>query len=342
MGLASQPIVLRSRLEMQSYAAKQREQAQDIFFVPTMGALHAGHAALLLEARKKPGKLVLSIFVNPAQFGPQEDLAKYPRTLEADLEIAKQCGVDVVFAPDVHEIYPAGFSSKVTVGQQLAQVFEGAARPGHFDGVCLVVLILLNIVQARAAYFGMKDYQQVVVLQRFMADIGHPTELIALPTVRDHDGLALSSRNRFLVGDSRTLGSIVPFALSRAWTLFQDGERDPARLVSEVRNTIAAFSQQAALELPEPTQRLELDYVECLELGSLHKCSAPLRQAAVIVLALRVKVVNGFSAEMRPEPYFVRLLDNLVLSSEEPWPKAGTELANFFLASRPFLQSGSK
>lgn len=173
-----------------------------VAFVPTMGALHEGHLALLRAARRASDQLVLSIFVNPLQFGPSEDLASYPRFVDADLGAADREGVDVAFVPSLEEMYPAGSSSRVTVGP-LGDRLEGAARPGHFDGVATVLARLFNLVQPDAAYFGQKDAQQVAVVQQIVRDLGWPLRVEVCPTVRADDGLALSSRNAYLSPSER-------------------------------------------------------------------------------------------------------------------------------------------
>jgi pantoate--beta-alanine ligase len=170
--------------------------------VPTMGALHEGHRALLRAARQENDRLVMSLFVNPAQFGPDEDFDRYPRDAERDRSIAAQEGVDEVFAPDVADMYPPGFSTAVDVGA-VATRFEGAFRPGHFAGVATVVLKLLNRIGPQRAYFGQKDAQQVAVIRRMVRDLDLGVEIRVVPTVRDPDGLALSSRNRYLSPDER-------------------------------------------------------------------------------------------------------------------------------------------
>lgn len=173
-------------------------------FVPTMGALHEGHASLIREAKSRCDKVVVSIFVNPLQFGPNEDLAKYPRTLESDLALCKSLGVDVVFAPTYSDVYPEGFDSKVSVGR-LGTVFCGHFRPGHFDGVATVVLKLFSIVRPDIAYFGQKDGQQCAVIKKMVTDLCLPVQIFICPTLRDEDGLAMSSRNRYLSPGDRKL-----------------------------------------------------------------------------------------------------------------------------------------
>ena len=181
-----------------------RAQGHSVGLVPTMGALHAGHLSLIRAARQREGWVGVSIFVNPTQFGPQEDLASYPRTLEADAARCEQAGVDLVFAPMAEEMYPEGFATTVHVAG-LTERLCGQFRPGHFDGVTTVVGKLLGIFRPDRAYFGEKDYQQLVVVQRMAADLNLPVEIVGCPTVREADGLALSSRNRCLTPQQRAV-----------------------------------------------------------------------------------------------------------------------------------------
>jgi pantoate--beta-alanine ligase len=202
-------IVASTRKEL---AAALDEAARPIGVVMTMGALHAGHAELLRQARSGSSTLVATIFVNPLQFGPREDLSRYPRTLDADLELCRGKGVDIVFTPPADEVYPGGTPAVQVAPGPLATVLEGASRPGHFDGVLTVVLKLLHLTRADRAYYGEKDYQQLALITAMVRDLDVPAEIIGVPTVRDPDGLALSSRNRYLSPDERTTA----LALSRA------------------------------------------------------------------------------------------------------------------------------
>jgi pantoate--beta-alanine ligase len=216
-----------------------RAHGLTIGFVPTMGALHAGHAALIDEARRRADLVVVSIFVNPKQFGPKEDLSRYPRPLSADRELCARCGVDYVFHPEVDELYPSGFDTKLVAGQ-LAADLEGAARPGHFDGVLTVVNLLLSIVQPHFAVFGEKDYQQLQLVRRMVTDLRLPAEIMAMPVVRDLDGLALSSRNAFLAADDRQKATAVYRALVAGQDAVQRGEKDPGAIATAARNVLRA------------------------------------------------------------------------------------------------------
>lgn len=194
--------IIHTSSELRSALTLQREQGKTIGFVPTMGALHEGHRSLVRRSKQDSDVTVVSIFVNPTQFGPSEDFERYPRTLEADASLLIEEEVEFLFAPTVDQIYPDGHSTQVHPGA-IATLFEGARRPGHFDGVATVVSILFNIVQPQIAYFGQKDAQQLAVIRRLVADLAFPIEIIAAPTIRERDGLALSSRNRYLTSAER-------------------------------------------------------------------------------------------------------------------------------------------
>ncbi len=188
--------------DVRAAVADARKQRRTIGFVPTMGALHEGHLSLIRLARQRADYVVLSVFVNPVQFGPGEDFETYPRAAKSDLEVALDAGVDLYFSPSVAEMYPEGFATIVRV-EALSAPLCGAGRPGHFDGVALVVTKLLNIVRPDFSVFGQKDAQQAILVQRLARDLNLPGEIVVAPTVRDADGLALSSRNRYLTADER-------------------------------------------------------------------------------------------------------------------------------------------
>ncbi len=209
-------------------------------FVPTMGALHAGHARLVRTSANRCGFTVVSVFVNPTQFGPTEDFAKYPRTLEADRVVCGEAGADLVFAPDVAEVYPAGSTTFVEV-PGVSDVLEGPARPGHFRGVCTVVLKLFNMVQPDVAVFGAKDAQQVRVVKAMVRDLNVPVEVVVEPTVREPDGLAMSSRNRYLSPAERAVAPGIYRALQAVRSRALAGEWDVARLESALAADLAAI-----------------------------------------------------------------------------------------------------
>ena len=195
------PFIARTTKELRHHLASFGES---VGFVPTMGALHAGHSALVAAAKKECEHVVVSIFVNPAQFGPKEDFSRYPRTQEADTERLAKDGCDLVFIPDAETIYPEGFSTFVEV-PGLSDVLDGVHRPGHFRGVATVVALLLNMVRADKAFFGEKDYQQLTIIRRMVRDLSIPSEIIGVQTLREADGLALSSRNRYLSVEEREI-----------------------------------------------------------------------------------------------------------------------------------------
>ena len=197
--------------------------AGKVAFVPTMGALHAGHVALVGEAKKRADKVVASIFVNPAQFGEGEDFGRYPRREAGDTTMLEEAGCDLLWLPSVEEIYPDGFATKVSVSGVSAR-WEGEARPGHFDGVATVVAKLLLALRPDLALFGEKDFQQLAVIRRMVADLGIPVEIVGVPTVREPDGLALSSRNAYLSRDERTRAVALPNALAAARQAIRDGD----------------------------------------------------------------------------------------------------------------------
>jgi pantoate--beta-alanine ligase len=224
--------LVRTVDEVRAALADAQAAGQSIGLVPTMGAFHAGHLALFRASRDADDVVVVSLFVNPAQFGPSEDLSRYPRDEAMDAAAAEQAGVDVLFVPPVEEMYPPGFDTWVDPGE-LATVLEGAVRPGHFRGVATVCTRLFGIAEPTRAYFGRKDAQQVAVIRQVVRDLALPLEIVACPTVRDPDGLALSSRNVFLSADERAVALALPRALAAALAAHRDGG-DPVATAEEV------------------------------------------------------------------------------------------------------------
>jgi pantoate--beta-alanine ligase len=224
---------------MKQHARQARAESRILGFVPTMGALHRGHLALVARAKQECSPVIASIFVNPKQFGPQEDLSKYPRTFEADSEKFSVAGVDALFAPEAAEIYPNGFRTYVSV-DGLSERLEGRSRPGHFRGVATVVLKLLEIVQPHFAYFGRKDAQQVRIISQMARDLNLDTEIVVCPIVREADGLALSSRNAYLDADERKAATILHRALTAARDELAAGTRDALSLQSAMRRVLAS------------------------------------------------------------------------------------------------------
>ena len=225
--------------ETREAVAEARRVSQGIGLVPTMGALHDGHLSLVRAARERDGFVAVSLFVNPTQFGPQEDLAKYPRTLEADAALCEAAGVDLIFAPAAEEMYPEGFATTVHVAG-VTERLEGECRPGHFDGVATVVSKLLGIAQPDRAYFGRKDYQQLAVVRRMAADLNLPVEIVGCPTLREADGLALSSRNRYLSAEERAAAPALYRALQAGAEVLRgggSGEQAAARAKETLAST---------------------------------------------------------------------------------------------------------
>ncbi len=255
----------------ESCAALKRGQGR-IGFVPTMGALHEGHLSLVRAAKARCAVVAVSIFVNPTQFGPNEDFAKYPRSFEHDCQLLKKEGVDLLFAPSVEEMYPAGAATWVTV-EELSDRLCGRSRPGHFRGVTTVVAKLLHIVEPDAAFFGQKDAAQVAIIRRMVRDLNFPVEIIACPIVREPDGLAMSSRNSYLDPQQRKAALVLHRSLMEVQSRFKRGERSAARL--------AEAGKQAFVE--EPVVRL--DYLEMVDPESLAALTHVAGQTLVAVAA---------------------------------------------------------
>ena len=223
--------------EMQRWADAARARGQRIGFVPTMGYLHAGHLSLLAEARQRADVVVASIFVNPLQFGANEDLARYPRDIERDTKLLTDAGTDVLFLPDVKEMYPEGFQTAVTV-DRVTRGLCGASRPTHFQGVTTVVAKLFNMVKAHVAVFGQKDFQQLVAIRRMAADLNFDMEIIGAPIVREPDGLAMSSRNAYLTNPERQAALCLSKALRAAEEQVRRGETDALRVLAAARRIV--------------------------------------------------------------------------------------------------------
>ena len=275
-------ILIESVAEMQQFARARRGE---IALVPTMGYLHEGHASLMVEARKRAAVVVVSIFVNPTQFGVNEDLDSYPRDLERDKGVALAAGVDVIFAPKAADMYPEGYQSYLNV-EELTRHLCGASRPGHFRGVTTVVAKLFNIVAPKVALFGNKDFQQLAVIRRMVLDFNMDLEIVGLPIVREADGLAMSSRNAKLDAPQRASALCLCRSLAAARQAFRDGEREVAAL------------QAAALAVLGAESAAELDYLEFRDQDSL----VPLTKAderTLLALAVRIGAV--------------RLIDNCIL-----------------------------
>jgi pantoate--beta-alanine ligase len=274
---------------MKESARLARAENKIIGLVPTMGALHAGHMALVERARRECSQVVTSIFVNPTQFGPKEDLAKYPRTFEADSQKLSAAGVDAIFAPQPADIYPPGFRTYVNV-DSLSERLEGRSRPGHFRGVATVVLKLFEICQPTYAYFGRKDAQQVRVITQMVRDLNLDVEIVVCPIVREPDGLALSSRNAYLGPEERKAALVLHRALTAARDELASGTRDALSLQSTMQKIFAA----------EP--RAALDYAEVVDADTFEPIARIARPGYIIIAAFLGKT---------------RLIDNLYI---EPAP----------------------
>jgi pantoate--beta-alanine ligase len=260
--------------DMRAWTRAQRGAGRRIGLVPTMGYLHEGHLALVDEAKRRTDAVVLSIFVNPLQFGPQEDLARYPRDLPRDRSLAQGRGVDALFVPSIEMMYPAGSEVRVTPGAT-AERWEGAARPGHFTGVLTVVAKLFHLVQPDLACFGQKDIQQLTLIRRMVRDLDWPIELAAVPTIREPDGLAMSSRNAYLNTDERRQARALSRALVAAHRNFCEGEHQAARLEAGMRRELNA----------EPGVRVE--YIAIVEPEGLSPVSTA-DGRTIVALAARV------------------------------------------------------
>ena len=236
---------------------------RDVGFVPTMGYLHDGHLSLVRASRARDAVTAASIFVNPTQFGPNEDFARYPRDEDRDLALLSDAGVAAVFIPSVDEMYPGGFATYVHV-ERLTERLEGASRPAHFRGVTTIVLKLLNIIQPHRAYFGQKDAQQLAVVRRMVCDLDVPVEIVACPIVRDPDGLAMSSRNVYLSPEERRAALVLSRALRLAEQRYADGERDAAVIRAAVEREIAAeaLARLDYVSVAHPDTLEELDSVD--------------------------------------------------------------------------------
>lgn len=261
--------------ELRDWIRGVQEKGERIGFVPTMGYLHEGHASLMKQARRENDRVVCSVFVNPTQFGPNEDYDAYPRSREQDLARMEAEGVDAVFFPEPRTMYPEGYQTYVTVEGSITEGLCGASRPGHFKGVTTVVLKLFNLVQPQRAYFGQKDAQQVAVIRRMVADLNVPVEIVACPIVREADGLALSSRNTYLTSEQRKHALVLNRSLKAAEAAVTGGERSGAA----VRNMI--------LQMIQETPEAETDYVEVVNADSLMPCE-DLKGSVLIALAVRV------------------------------------------------------
>jgi pantoate--beta-alanine ligase len=282
--------IINRRARMSSLTRKLRRENKTIGFVPTMGALHEGHLALVKEARQMCDIVIVSIFVNPTQFNDKKDLDKYPRDLTTDAAMLAEYQADYVFAPDADEIYPNSFSTFVYV-ENLTETLEGASRPGHFRGVATVVTILFNTIRPDFAFFGQKDAQQVAVIKRLTMDLGFDTEIVVIPVVREESGLAMSSRNARLSSDERQKASIIYKALREAKFAVKNGERNAVNLHEIVRKTI------------ETEPLAQIDYIAVVNNETLEPIEKIGESAVLIAVAVRFGNI--------------RLIDNTVLNGKQ-------------------------
>lgn len=281
--------IIKSVETLKQVVQKAHRSGQSIGFVPTMGYLHNGHLELIRQADRENNLCIVSIFVNPLQFGPGEDYEKYPRDIQADTEEAESAGCDIMFVPEADQLYPANFSSFVEV-EGLTGVLCGASRPGHFKGVTTVVAKLFHIVTPTRAYFGQKDAQQALVIQKMVNDLNMNLEVVVVPTVRENDGLAMSSRNAYLSVSERTAATILYKSLCQSKVLIQAGERSP----DKIRNLILEKLGQEPLA--------KVDYVEVVDAATLQNFEQVLGKRVLIALAVRIGNT--------------RLIDNLLMDIE--------------------------
>ena len=289
LNTATDMIVVTTITAVREAVARYRASGSSVAFVPTMGALHSGHISLVERARKEADATVMSIFVNPLQFGPNEDLSRYPRPVEDDEIMARDAGVDILFRPDVADMYPDSREVTVTAGS-VANVWEGASRPGHFDGVLTVVAKLFNIIQPDVAVFGRKDLQQAVLIKAMVKDLDIPVRMVVAPIVRERDGLALSSRNRFLSEHNRISALSLSQALQEVRRAFARGEHDTDALE---RVGLSALAHDAAVSI---------DYLAVVNGSTLARDADANKRSAVIVAA-RVGST--------------RLIDNMTLGGDD-------------------------
>lgn len=284
--------VIKKIKVMQRIADRARRKEKIIGLVPTMGYFHEGHLSLMREARRKSDLLVISIFVNPTQFGPKEDFKSYPRDLKRDLRLAKEIGVDIIFSPAVEEIYPKGFLTCVNVGK-IGSILEGAARPGHFRGVATVVAKLFNAIKPHKAYFGQKDFQQGVVIKKMVKDLDMDVEIVVLPTIREKDGLATSSRNVYLKSEERKASPILYKSLKLAEKLIKKGERDSKKII------------KAMEELIGKEKLVKLEYIAITDPETLQEVRRIKKEGGV--------TSNGVNISLAARIGRARLIDNITL-----------------------------
>ena len=276
--------IIEKAKEMQYICEKIRNSGKKIGFVPTMGALHEGHLSLVRKAREENEVVVVSIFVNPIQFGPNEDYNRYPRTFESDCEKLKKESVDYLFFPSVEEMYPAGFETYVSL-RKLPNHLCGLSRPGHFDGVATVVTKLFNIVKPYKSYFGQKDYQQAKIIERMVRDLNIDTEVIMMPIVRESDGLAMSSRNAYLNPEERKKAICLYKSLLKAKEMIEGKEKSPEKIKEEMKKLILEIAPDA-----------KIDYISIVNPQTLDDVSE-IKDTVVVALAVFIgstRLIDNF------------------------------------------------
>jgi pantoate--beta-alanine ligase len=278
--------IIQTVQQMRAAVGECKRAGKSIGFVPTMGALHAGHLSLVRAAREQSDVVIASVFVNPTQFGPNEDFVKYPRTFENDCALLAQEKTDIVFSPATEEIYPPGATTYVTV-EGLSERLDGKSRPGHFRGVTTVVNKLFNIVEPEFAYFGQKDAAQVAIIRKMVRDLLLPMQIVVCPIIREADGLAMSSRNSYLSGEQRQRALVLYRSLQRVSELYANGERKTEVL------------KHAAAHVFQTEQSVEVDYIEIVDTNTLEP--APSQVAGGELVAVAAKLGS------------TRLIDNMVL-----------------------------
>jgi pantoate--beta-alanine ligase len=278
--------ILRKTSQMFAFSRQVKCKGRTLGFVPTMGALHEGHLSLIRRAARENDAVVVSIFVNPIQFGPKEDFKKYPRTFSHDARLCKREGVSAIFYPAIKELYPAGYKTYVTV-EDLSIRLCGASRPGHFKGVATVVTKLFNIVNPDTAYFGQKDAQQAVIIKKMVLDLNMPVKIKVMPTLRDKDGLALSSRNVYLNKEEREDALVLSQALNLAKGLIKAGARDSSRIINSLRQLI------------QRKKSAQIDYISIVDSFNLRPIKR-ITNGCIIALAVRIGKT--------------RLIDNIIIS----------------------------
>ena len=285
------PLIIKSPQKLQNLVSSYKKKNKKIGFVPTMGALHKGHLSLIKKARKETDIVVVSIFVNPTQFGPNEDFKSYPRTFKEDIKLCKEYNVDIIFYPSVNTLYPDNYLTYVSV-EKLSNFLCGKFRPGHFKGVATIVAKLFNIVSPDIAYFGLKDYQQYIIIKKMVRDLNFNIKIKGCPTIREKDGLALSSRNKYLSPEERKEATLLSKSLFTIKKLIQEKK---IKSVDKVKNKILDILLSGNI-----IQKKDIDYIEIVDAESLEE-KKDLKGKFVIALAVRIGKA--------------RLIDNIIIKN---------------------------